>query len=340
MSSCMTRCCSTCKSRSAIPASSASRTPPAWRSARPCRPSRPRTPSESPRTATPSTLSCQAAAARRSTPITEDHGEETVTSTREGIGEWVLLSYRLPREPSTPRIAVWRKLRRLGVAQISDGLVALPAGARTREQLEWVSEEVIDARGTAAIWLARPATRAQEDQLAQAMAAARGAEYQALITAADQAAASLAADPPARAAAVRRLRNELRAIQRRDYFPPAERDHAHAALQALAASREAPPSQPPSASGSRPGAGARQPDGPRSRHEVGDPRGHPHRPGGLRLADPPPRRRPGRIHLRLRPSRNPRRRHRIRHRRRGTLPSRVRLQLPANPAPLRPGRSR
>ena len=119
-----------------------------------------------------------------------------MTSTREGIGEWVLLSYRLPREPSTPRIAVWRKLRRLGVAQISDGLVALPAGARTREQLEWVSEEVIDARGTAAIWLAMPATRAQEDQLARAMAAARAAEYQALITAAEEAAASPGTDPP------------------------------------------------------------------------------------------------------------------------------------------------
>jgi membrane AbrB-like protein len=54
-----------------------------------------------------------------------------------GPGEWVLLSYRMPREPSTPRIAVWRKLKRLGIAQLSDGLVALPADARTREQLEW-----------------------------------------------------------------------------------------------------------------------------------------------------------------------------------------------------------
>src|SRR6266851_4865775 len=192
MSSCMTRCCSTCTSRSAIPASSASRTPHAWRSARPYRPSRARTPSESTRTATPSTLSCQAAAARRATPITEDHGEDKVTSTREGTGEWVLLSYRLPREPSTPRIAVWRKLRRLGVAQISDGLVALPAGARTREQLEWVSEEVIDAGGTATIWLARPATRGEEEQLARTMAAARAGEYQALAAAAAAAAGEAA----------------------------------------------------------------------------------------------------------------------------------------------------
>jgi hypothetical protein len=34
------------------------------------------------------------------------------------VGDWVLLAYRLPREPSTPRIALWRGLRRLGAAQI------------------------------------------------------------------------------------------------------------------------------------------------------------------------------------------------------------------------------
>ena len=41
-----------------------------------------------------------------------------------------MLTYRLPRDPSTPRGVVWRKLRRLGVAQLADGLVALPADAR------------------------------------------------------------------------------------------------------------------------------------------------------------------------------------------------------------------
>lgn len=146
--------------------------------------------------------------------------------------EWVLLTYRLPREPSTPRSAVWRKLRKLGVAQISDGLVALPGGARNREQLEWVAEEVTDAGGSAGIWLARPATRAQADQLAATLAAARAAEYQALVAAAS-AAAGGSSDAVTRAGVVRRLRNELRAIQRRDYFPPADRDQAEAALSAL-----------------------------------------------------------------------------------------------------------
>src|ERR1700675_4949885 len=50
-----------------------------------------------------------------------------------GPGEWVLLSYRIPRKLGTPRVTIWRKMKRLGVAQLGDGLVALPATAHTRE---------------------------------------------------------------------------------------------------------------------------------------------------------------------------------------------------------------
>ncbi len=52
---------------------------------------------------------------------------DEVIAREAGTGEWVLLSYRLPREPSTPRIGIWRKIKRLGVAYLADGLVALPA---------------------------------------------------------------------------------------------------------------------------------------------------------------------------------------------------------------------
>jgi hypothetical protein len=106
-------------------------------------------------------------------------------------GQWVLLSYRIPREPSTPRITIWRKLKRLGVAQIADGLVALPADARTREHLEWIADEILDTGGTATIWLAHPASAAQERQLAQAMAAARAAEYTAVLNLSPQVLTSL-----------------------------------------------------------------------------------------------------------------------------------------------------
>src|SRR5881227_3365970 len=97
------------------------------------------------------------------------------------VGQWVLLAYRLPREPSTPRIALWRKLRRLGVAQVLDGLVALPLDARNREQLEWLADEVVEAGGEASIWVGELGSAAQERQLAGRMAAAVAADYRALI---------------------------------------------------------------------------------------------------------------------------------------------------------------
>src|SRR3954449_4833142 len=132
-------------------------------------------------------------------------------------GEWVLLSYRLPREPSGPRTTLWRRLKRLGVAQLADGLVALPADARTRESLEWLADDVLAADGTAGLWVARPATLAQERELAAGMAAARAQEYRDLAGSCWEAAA---ADPAERARALRRLRGEWRAINRRNFFPP------------------------------------------------------------------------------------------------------------------------
>jgi hypothetical protein len=146
-------------------------------------------------------------------------------------GQWVLLCYRLPREPSTPRITVWRNLKRLGVGQLSDGLVTLPADARTREQLDWVAEQVIEFGGEASIWLARPATVAQERQVAAAMAAARAQEYEAVIAEATQA---TDLEERARQRIASRLNAELRRIERRDFFPPGERKQAQTAVNALA----------------------------------------------------------------------------------------------------------
>jgi hypothetical protein len=146
--------------------------------------------------------------------------------------QWVLLAYHIPREPSTPRIAVWRRLKRLGVAQLGDGLVALPLDARTREQLEWVADEIRQADGEATVWLAQPASAASERRLATQLAEARAAEYQAVI---EETETSVTVSRRT----IQRLRRELRRINRRDYFPPPERGAAKAAVEALASRAEA-----------------------------------------------------------------------------------------------------
>jgi hypothetical protein len=152
-------------------------------------------------------------------------------------GTWVLMSYRIPREPSTPRIAIWRKLKRLGVGQISDGLVALPADARTREHFDWLAEDILTAGGCATIWVAQPATLHSERELAATMARARAEEYAAVAA---EAVAATGLGTTARESVVRRLRAELRRIHRRDYFPPVERDRADAAVENLTAAADQP----------------------------------------------------------------------------------------------------
>jgi ChrB-like protein len=156
--------------------------------------------------------------------------------TRDRHGRWVLLAYRLPREPSTPRIALWRKLKRLGVVQLTDGLVTLPLDSRTHEALEWIADEVIEAGGEAAIWLAEPSSVRQERELASRMAEAIAAEYRAVREAARGAAGEALA---VRRRTLARLRRELHRIRRRDHFPPAERAQAEAAVEELAETLEA-----------------------------------------------------------------------------------------------------
>jgi microcompartment protein CcmK/EutM len=148
-----------------------------------------------------------------------------------GKNEWVLLAYRMPRDPSSPRIAVWRRLRKVGAVQIVDGLVALPADARTKEHLEWVASDAVEAGGEATVWIARLTSARQERELAGRMAADVADAYQAVI---DEAADLRRAGEPVLARTVARLRRELRRIGQRDYFPPAERDRAHTAVEALA----------------------------------------------------------------------------------------------------------
>ena len=153
--------------------------------------------------------------------------------------DWVLLNYRMPREPSTPRIAVWRKLKRLGVAQLGDGLVALPADARTQEQLEWVAEEITAAGGSSYLWQAQLTSDSQERMLVASLAEARAEEYRVIRSRAVEAAAVSGQE---RERLLRVLRGELRRVHRRDFFPPSERDRARRAVEALVepAEQEAP----------------------------------------------------------------------------------------------------
>jgi hypothetical protein len=150
--------------------------------------------------------------------------------------EWVLLTYRLPRVPSTPRIAVWRKLRQLGAVQLVDGLVALPSNARNREEFDWLADEVLDAGGEAWIWHARTASKEQDRALMTALADAAAADYRGLL----EEVGSIARTGASRRT-VERLRRELHRIEARDHAGPPERESARRAIDELASRMSAEP---------------------------------------------------------------------------------------------------
>ena len=63
------------------------------------------------------------------------------------MGKWVLLHYKIPPEPSAPRVYIWRKLKRIGAILYQDAVWVLPDNPRTREQFQWLAAEVVDLGG-------------------------------------------------------------------------------------------------------------------------------------------------------------------------------------------------
>ena len=63
---------------------------------------------------------------------------------------WVVFSYSLPAAGrSSPRVAVWRRLRALGAVSPKGGIHVLPARDECVEALQWLAQEVEQAKGEA-----------------------------------------------------------------------------------------------------------------------------------------------------------------------------------------------
>lgn len=65
---------------------------------------------------------------------------------------WLLLVYKIPREPTAGRVYVWRKLKQLGAVAVQDAAWVLPRTERTREQFQWLATEITELGGQADLW--------------------------------------------------------------------------------------------------------------------------------------------------------------------------------------------
>lgn len=120
---------------------------------------------------------------------------------------WLLLTYKLPAEPSARRVYAWRKLKKLGAIPIFEAVWVLPASPRSHEQFQWLAVEIREMGGEAMFWTAQPELINQADELTRLFTGQVETAYRALLEKLSR------PDPDAAS-----LAQEYQQIAQRDYF--------------------------------------------------------------------------------------------------------------------------
>jgi len=134
---------------------------------------------------------------------------------------WLLLVYKVPREPTSSRAYVWRKLKRLGALLLHDAVWVLPATPWTREQLQWLSVEISEMGGEALLWESHLTLNGQQESLIHQFQARVDAIYQEILDELEQEGADLIA-----------LSRKYQQVRAQDYFHSARGQHVRAQLLA------------------------------------------------------------------------------------------------------------
>src|SRR5260370_36988165 len=139
----------------------------------------------------------------------------------------VLLVYKIPREPTSLRAMVWRKLKRLGALLLHDAVWLLPANPWTREQMQWLAVEILELGGEAYVWEARELLVGQEQALVQQFQARVDTVYQEILAELEQEDADVLA-----------LSRKYQHARTQDYFHSALGQQVRATLLAARGGRE------------------------------------------------------------------------------------------------------
>jgi hypothetical protein len=143
---------------------------------------------------------------------------------------WALLVFTLPREPSAPRVAVWRKLKKLGAVLLHDAVWVLPAQPALLEHFRWLAAEIRESAGDALVWIAEQGLPGQDDALVAHFLAQVEGDYQAILAALDASTAGEKETAHAERAALARRYQQIHA---RDYFHAPAGDRVRARLEGV-----------------------------------------------------------------------------------------------------------
>jgi hypothetical protein len=143
---------------------------------------------------------------------------------------WLVLTYSLPAGAnSSPRVTLWRRLKRLG-AVAATGAYILPARDECRESFQWLAQEIRQTQGEALVLHITQIEGLSDAEIVALFHEARRSEYTELeeqLSSLEQQVAAGAGTATVPREALERLRRRYAEIARVDYFEsPAGRELA------------------------------------------------------------------------------------------------------------------
>ena len=90
---------------------------------------------------------------------------------------WLLLLFSLPTNRNTERVAVWRRLRKMGAVQIKTSTYLLPDEPAQYEQFQWLAQQIRDYGGDSTLVRAQEIEGLTREKVVSLFNAARDKEY-------------------------------------------------------------------------------------------------------------------------------------------------------------------
>jgi hypothetical protein len=150
---------------------------------------------------------------------------------------WLVFSYSLPSKArSSPRVAVWRRLRANGAVSPKSGVYVLPGRPDCAEAFQWLAQEVEDAKGEALLMHVDRFEGMTDQALVALFQEARRKDYAALdgrLTELQRSLRSRSATAGDARDGLARLRREHAEIARIDFFETPEAAAVAAKLDRL-----------------------------------------------------------------------------------------------------------
>lgn len=90
---------------------------------------------------------------------------------------WLLLTYKVPPEPATKRVALWRRLKSMGAIYLQNGVCLLPKADDHARRLKMIENDVTEMGGESLLLETVALDRGQEEKVIARFRADRDEQY-------------------------------------------------------------------------------------------------------------------------------------------------------------------